>query len=71
MKRRITFIHEKEDAIDPKKYNVTGQSIHIQGLKAIREDRWTASLYELPQEVRLFVVDLVEPSVDEHRYGGL
>ena len=51
MKRRITFIHEPEDRFDPKQLDVQKDWLQIKSLKAAREERWTASLAELPQEV--------------------
>lgn len=52
MRERITFVHGAEDAFDPKQLQIQEEnSLHIKSLKAAREDRMTASLYELPQEV--------------------
>ena len=54
MRRRITFIHRKEDIVDPSKIFISKEGLHVQGLQAAREDRVTANLYDLPQEVENF-----------------
>ncbi|KAL2036992.1 hypothetical protein N7G274_010277 [Stereocaulon virgatum] len=51
MRERITFVHGAEDAFDPKQLQIQHDFFHIKSLKAAREDRVTASLYELPQEL--------------------
>ena len=51
MKRRITFIHKPDDQFDPDQLNFQKDSLRIKSLKAAREERWTTSLSELPQEV--------------------
>ncbi|KAL9128667.1 MAG: hypothetical protein Q9217_002695 [Psora testacea] len=65
MRRRVTFIHDKEDAIDPSEYEISSDSLQIRGLKAAREDRWTASLYELPQEEVY-----TKPAVQSERFAS-
>lgn len=56
MRQRITFIHEPQDAIDPKSFQISdgklGPSLTLYRLKAAREDRITFSYDELPEEVR-------------------
>ena len=52
MKERITFLHEAEDAFKPEQLRIEKETLYVKSLKAAREDRVTASLYELPQEVR-------------------
>lgn len=51
MKQRTTFVHNANEAFDPKQLHVESTSIHVKSLKAAREDRLTIGLYELPQEV--------------------
>ena len=51
MKERITFVHEAEDAFKPEQLRIEKETLYVKSLKAAREDRVTASLYELPQEV--------------------
>lgn len=52
MRERVTFIHEAEDAFSPDQLQVRNDTLHIQSLRAAREDRLTFSPHELPQEVR-------------------
>ena len=51
MRERITFVHGAEDAFNPNQIQIKSDTLYIKSLKATREDRVTASLYELPQEV--------------------
>ena len=51
MRERITFVHGAEDAFNPNQIQINSDTLYIKSLKATREDRVTASLYELPQEV--------------------
>ncbi|KAG9234453.1 PIG-X [Amylocarpus encephaloides] len=51
MRQRITFIQESEDSFDPKLLDVYISSIKARGIRAIREDRITFGLQELPQEL--------------------
>ena len=51
MRRRVTLVHEPQDAIDPETLTPINGVLHIQGLKAAREQRFIVGLYELPQEV--------------------
>lgn len=53
MRQRITFVHEPQDAINPKGLDITSTSLSLEGLKAVREDRITLGLEELPQELRV------------------
>ena len=69
MKRRITFVHQKEDTIDPQEFEILNSSIYIRDLKAAREDRWTASSCELPQEVSPSIDILICTNTDGDRYG--
>lgn len=52
MKVRSTFVHDAEDNFDPSQLKAEGNSLSLRGLKAAREDRFTFSFQELPQEVR-------------------
>lgn len=52
MRERITFVHGAEDAFNPEQLQIRSDTLYAKSLKAAREDRVTASLYELPQEVR-------------------
>lgn len=51
MRRRVTFVHEPQDALDPEGLAPINGALKIQGLKAAREERLLVGLYELPQEV--------------------
>lgn len=51
MRERITIVHGAEDAFNPDQIQVNSDTLYIKSLRAAREDRVTASLYELPQEV--------------------
>ena len=53
MKERITFVHAREDAFEPKQFQLQENAVDVHSLKAAREDRLTLSLYELPQEVKV------------------
>ena len=53
MRRRITFVQPDGSEIDGNAFNVSRDGIQLQDLRATREDRLTAGLYELPQEARL------------------
>lgn len=52
MRQRITFVHEPQDAINPKGLDITSTGLSLSGLKAAREDRITLGLAELPRELR-------------------
>jgi len=56
MRERITFVHGPEDAFDPKQLELRNGTLNVKSLKAAREDRLIFGLYELPQEVRNFVL---------------
>lgn len=51
MRERITFVHGPEDAFHPDQIQLKSNALYVKSLRAAREDRVTASLYELPQEV--------------------
>ena len=51
MKRRVTFVHGADDAFDPEQLRLENDILQLQSLKAAREDQWTFSFSELPQEV--------------------
>lgn len=53
MRQRITFVHEPQDAIDPKGLDITSTGLSLVGLEAAREDRITLGLAELPRELRM------------------
>ena len=61
MRRRITFIHRREHSPDPNDLVISKDELHIQNLRASREDRITLTLYELPQEVSAAAVSLDHP----------
>ena len=48
MNQRITFVHEVGYTSQIRLHNET---LYVDALEAVREDRLTISLYELPQEV--------------------
>ncbi|MCJ1256631.1 protease B nonderepressible form [Lignoscripta atroalba] len=51
MRERITFIHGAEDAFDPSQLRLDNDTLYVNSLKAVREDRVTFSPHELPQEL--------------------
>lgn len=60
MRQRTTLFHSNEDAIDPAAIVVNGQSITGPELRAVREDRFTFGLDELPYEVQQLLRDIPE-----------
>lgn len=52
MRQRTTFFHENEDAVEPSELKVDGRSLAGPKIKAVREDRFTFGLEELPDEVQ-------------------
>lgn len=52
MRQRITFLHKPEDGLDPTTFKVTDSSLNGPALPAVREDRVTLALDELPIELR-------------------
>lgn len=52
MRQRITFFHYNEDAIEPTSIKVTGRSLSGPDIRAVREDRFTLGLEELPSELQ-------------------
>ncbi|KAH6654186.1 PIG-X [Truncatella angustata] len=52
MRQRTTFFHQNEDAIEPTDLKVKGRSITGPAIKAVREDRFTFALDELPSELQ-------------------
>ena len=53
MRERITFVHGRHDGLDAQNLRLENNTLHIRGLKAAREDRYTFGFQELPQEVLL------------------
>ena len=51
MRSRITFIHAPGDEFDPTQLRLDNDTLHVESLRAAREDRLTLGLDELPQEV--------------------
>lgn len=54
MRQRTTFIHAPYDLFNSEQIQVKNVSIQVRSLKAAREDQWTVSFSELPQEVIAF-----------------
>lgn len=52
MRQRVTFIHKPEDAFDPALLQVTTNSVTGPVVPAVREDRITLALDELPDDLR-------------------
>lgn len=50
MRERITFIHGINEEFDPSQLRLNSDTLHINSLKAAREDRLTIDLDELPQD---------------------
>ena len=69
MRERITFVHGAEDAFNPDQIQIESDTLYIKSLKAAREDRVTASLYELPQEVGEFRDISQLPIAEKGSYG--
>ncbi|KAJ4419326.1 protease B nonderepressible form [Gnomoniopsis sp. IMI 355080] len=55
MRERITFLHRPQDGVDPATIKVTDSSLIGPVLPAVREDRITLALDELPGELRRFL----------------
>ena len=51
MRQRTTFFHHNEDVIEPTSLKVAGPSISAPDVLAVREDRITLGLDELPSEI--------------------
>ena len=51
MRQRTTFFHHNEDGIEPTSLKVAGPSISAPDVLAVREDRITLGLDELPSEI--------------------
>lgn len=51
MRQRTTFFHQNEDGIEPTSLKVAGPSISAPDVLAVREDRITLGLDELPSEI--------------------
>lgn len=52
MRRRITFVQKPTAPFDPDQTTLTPDSLTIQSLDALREERITVSHEELPAELR-------------------
>lgn len=52
MRQRITFLHQPQHGVDPAAVHITDNSLTGPVLPALREDRLTLALDELPQELR-------------------
>lgn len=52
MRRRITFVQKANAPFDPKQATLTSDSLTIRDLDALREERLTVSLKELPAELQ-------------------
>lgn len=52
MRQRITFLHNPQNGIDPATVKITDNSLTGPVIPALREDRVTLALDELPQELR-------------------
>lgn len=62
MRQRTTFFHKNENGIEPTSLKVIGRSISGPDLLAVREDRITLGLEELPTELR----ELLQESHELH-----
>ncbi len=52
MRQRTTFFHKNEDGIEPSSLRISDRSITGPDVLAVREDRVTLALDELPAELR-------------------
>lgn len=55
MRQRTTFFHLNDDAIEPSSLKIEGRSITGPDIKAVREDRFTLGLEELPSDLQEFL----------------
>jgi len=62
MRQRLTFIHKPEDHVDPAKLQITDYSIQGPNFDALREERITLALDELP----LFFQDIFKDAQELH-----
>jgi hypothetical protein len=62
MRERITFIQKPGDAVDPASLKLAGGLINGPDLHAIREDRLTLALDEVPKELQ----ELLEEAHELH-----
>jgi len=60
MRERITFIQKQGDSLEPSALKVTSGSIEGPDVQAVREDRLTLALEELPAELRNLLKDIHE-----------
>ena len=51
MQERVTFVVDASDKLDEKSLSVQDSRLRVAGFKAAREDQYTFSLQELPNEV--------------------
>lgn len=57
MRERITFIQKLGDSLEPSAVRVDGGTISAPEVQAVREDRLTFGLDELPSELRTLIKD--------------
>lgn len=70
MRERITFVHGADDHFDPEQFYLDNDTLHLSSVTAVREDRLTISLYELPQEVATGLLKRVPCTlIDLDSYG--
>ncbi|KAI1879387.1 hypothetical protein JX265_002341 [Neoarthrinium moseri] len=60
MRQRTTFFHRDEDAIQPSSIKVKGRSISGPDITAVREDRFTLGLDELPSDLKELLTNISE-----------
>lgn len=60
MRQRITFIQERGQGLDPASLEVEETSIRGPDIEAVREDRVTLALDELPTELQTILKDCHE-----------
>lgn len=70
MRERITFVHGADDVFKPEQLQLDNDTLHVKSLKAAREDRFTFSLHELPQEVSsIHLGSQLSMGADLYSYG--
>lgn len=60
MRRRVTYITKPSQALDPDECNIAGGTLSGPPIAAVREDRLTFALDELPQDLQSLLRDCRE-----------
>lgn len=60
MRERITLIHPQDTGVEPEALKIGDASLEAPDIKAVREDRLTLAVDELPSEIAQVLQDLQE-----------